>query len=329
MRQKSLFSFFLIFTLLWVNVHLVFAKASATAKIVFSANRNGNREIYLMNPDGSQQVNVTNHPADDITPDWSPTGEQILFASNRDGIRDIYLMEVDGSNVRRVFQKKMDRSFPKWSPEGKQMTYMSWKGGQSLIYISTIDGKKTEQVAIGSGPTWAPDGTAIAFVSGFRDRKQISILNLKTQIVKILFPAKGEPSWIGSAPTWSPRGDKIAFSCLQRVPLKDFIEMETIYIMNSDGTGLMQVVDEDGPKASCPVWSPRGDELLYVQAVDLQAAQPFRFQIFKITLEDGKSEQLTDIGFGHHLGSWFDPAYALPVSFQPQLLGATWGKMKQ
>ena len=64
----------------------------------------------MMNPDGSEQVNLTQHPADDLDAVWSPTGEQILFISDRQGtrVRDLYLMDADGSNVRRVFKRKIE-----------------------------------------------------------------------------------------------------------------------------------------------------------------------------------------------------------------------------
>ncbi|WP_225990646.1 TolB family protein [Bacillus luti] len=42
------------------------------SKIAFSSNRDGNFEIYVMNPDGSNQTNITNNPADDSEPAWSP-----------------------------------------------------------------------------------------------------------------------------------------------------------------------------------------------------------------------------------------------------------------
>lgn len=68
-----------------VNVDFAFATAPTTAKILFTSSRDGNYEVYMMNPDGSEQINLTQHRANDLNPVWSPTGEQILFVSDREG----------------------------------------------------------------------------------------------------------------------------------------------------------------------------------------------------------------------------------------------------
>ena len=186
MKHKNYFLLFVASAaLLCVNISSVFAKAPATAKIVFTSSRDNNREIYSMNPDGSGQVRLTRHRADDAMPTWSPTGEQILFASDRDRFlrsRDLYLMDPDGKNVRRVFGKSEDRSNAAWSPDGKQIAYRRREPRGMYVYIGTIDGKKEERVAIGSSPTWSPDGTEIAFLSGFENKQvQINILNVRTK----------------------------------------------------------------------------------------------------------------------------------------------------
>src|SRR5687767_4151276 len=62
----------------------------ANGKIAFSSFRDGNQEIYVMNPDGSGQTRLTDNPADDGAPAWSPDGTKIAFTSNRDGNYEIY-----------------------------------------------------------------------------------------------------------------------------------------------------------------------------------------------------------------------------------------------
>ena len=325
MKYKVRFLFCLLgVSVLCLKVCVVFAKAPDTPKIVFAGWRDGNhRDIYLMNPDGSEQVNITNHRADDVSPIWSPTGEHILFVSDRDGPRDLYLMDPDGSNVRRVFGKSATRRGPAWGPDEKQIVYNHGPPGNSFIYIGTIDGKKEERVAIGGQPTWSPDGTQIVFTSGALNKpRRFSLLHVKTNR-QTFFPFPKEPKWV-RYPAWSPLGDKLAFSWYNRVEvrLEDF-RVETIYIVNRDGTGLQQVIEE-GKRAINPVWSPNGSELLY-NAIDANDD----LHIYKISLGSGVSVQLTDGESWNYLGDWFDPTYALPVSPQPQLLTTLWGKLKQ
>ena len=306
------------------SVHSILAQAPQTPKIVFPLiDDGGNSEIYLMNPDGTEQVRLTHNKAFDVSPVWSPTGEQILFASDRDGVRDLYLMDADGKNVKRVFGKSADRRHPTWSPDGKQIAYTRREQGKGFIYISPIDGKKEERVAIGAVPAWSPDGTEIAFVTGALERKQISLLNVSTHKQKVLFPKPAKPSWLTS-PTWSPSGDKIAFAWLHKVPLGEFADTQTIYIINRDGTDLQQIINDGTGRESSPAWSPRGDELLYTRYINGE-----QMQIFKVGLDGAEPVQLTDPTFWHFIGDWFDPAYALPVSPQPQLLTTTWGEVKK
>ena len=298
-------------------------------KIAFAATPNGNWDVLLMNPDGAQQINLTNHPATDYSPAWSPTGEQILFSSDRDrfqGSLDLYLMDADGRNVHQVFGKSRERVAAVWSPDGTQIAYCSQEQGQSVLYIGTIEGRKEERVAFGCGPAWSPDGTEIAFITGGPNMR-ITILNVETYRQKFLFPPEAQPSWMEKM-AWSPTGDRLAFSWLHRVPLKDFPETQTIYTISRDGTGLKQIVPEGGLRAVGPVWSPDGSMLLYQQLIMDEAVKKRRWQIFKVAAIGGESIKVGPLGW-YSLGDWFDPAFALPVLPQSQLLTTLWGKMKE
>ena len=317
---------FAIANLLVLNVSILplFAKAPETPKIAFWADREGTRDIYLMNPDGSQQEKITHHRAQDVGPVWSPTGEQILFSSDRDGTWDLHLMDPDGKNVKRVFEKEALRVQPAWSPDGKQIAYSRVIRDIQVIHVATLGEENEERIALGGYVSWSPDGRELAFINGWAAKKvKITLFNLRTGKQKILFPRQAMPSWMSDGAAWSPTGDKLAFSWQHRVPLGDFLETETIYTVNRDGTDVKQIIDEAGPRAILPVWSPSGDALLYERFVGRQS-----FQIFKVILKSEKIEQLTHIGW-NHLGDWFDPAYALPVSPQPQLLTTIWGKVKR
>ena len=310
--------------MLCVSISPVFAKAPDTPKIIFGTHREeeGNRELYLMNPDGSELVNITNNRADDISGTWSPTGEQILFASDRDrsfGSWDLYLMDPDGENVRPVFGKSEERRHPEWSPDGKQIAYKRYDAGVGYIYIASSDGKKEERVAIGGTPAWSPDGTEIAYVVRVAPEiLNIYILNVRTQKQKRFFPLDDIST--AREPAWSPDGTKIAFMWHQKRPQDD----GEIYTLNRDGTDLQELVNHPEEGVVAPVWDPAGRGLVYAQRVG-----NWETHVFKIMLADGQRELLTDIGFWNNPDDWFDPAYALPVSPQPQLLTTTRGDVKK
>jgi Tol biopolymer transport system component len=71
-------------------------------KIAFRSTRNGNRDIYVMNADGSGKRNLTRNAASDSRPSWSPDGRKIAFVSNRDGRLEAHVMNADGSGQRSL-----------------------------------------------------------------------------------------------------------------------------------------------------------------------------------------------------------------------------------
>jgi Tol biopolymer transport system component len=315
--------------LLCAKMGQVYAEAPLIPKILFTSARDDNYEVYVMNPDGSEQLNLTQHRAQDVSAIWSPTGEKILFVSDRGGVRDLYMMNSDGSNVRRVFKTKIEgwRKSPTWSPNGKQFAYAhtNWALLTSIIYIATLGEQEEEHLVEGRDPAWSPDGTEIACAIDGR----LTLINVHTGAQKQLLPKK-TMNW-QRYPSWSTAGDKLTFAwnkhqippVLDRDLHNEWIKNLTIYIINRDGTDLKQLVDEAGPRADYPVLSPNGKEVLYTQEIN------GFLQIFKLDVNSGIRTQLTHIGPRNLGGDWFDPAFALPVSPQPQLLTTTWSLLKR
>ena len=331
MKMIHLFVYvILLLFVLTIGIPSLCAKAPTTPKILFTSTRDGNREIYTMNPDGSEQVRLTHHQAEDLQAVWSPTGDKILFVSDRGGVRDLYVMNPDGSNVRRVFKFKVEswRTDPTWSPDGNQFAYESvdWGRLKISLHIATLGEQESELFVSGTYPAWSPDGTEIA--GSVRER--LTLINVRTGAEKQLLPKNVES--FQRDPSWSAAGDKLVFSWNKhRVPPPDaelrlhdeWKDKITIYIINRDGTGLQQLIEEAGPYTQYSVLSPDGNEVLYTREINGD------FQIFKLDLNSGNRTQLTHINSWNTGGDWFDPAYALPVSPQPQLLTTTWGEVKK
>jgi TolB protein len=139
--------------------------------IAYASEKDGNWNVYRVKVDGTGIQQLTNSPALDRYPSWSPKGDKIAFVSNRqNGDFDIYVMDADGSaqtNLTAGFQggKGADLA-PTWSLGGGLIAYWGDRNSQKDIYfIDVATGKITavtndaeEQIA----PIWAfetsPDG---------------------------------------------------------------------------------------------------------------------------------------------------------------------------
>ncbi|HEX8458063.1 MAG TPA: Calx-beta domain-containing protein [Pyrinomonadaceae bacterium] len=203
-------------------------------RIVFTSERDGNAEIYVMDADGSNQRNLTNNPAIDATPVWSPDGTRVAFTSNRSGRSNIYVMDADGRNVRAV--TNFDNTSadyrvydPAWSPDGTRLVFVgSFMGETSSLVLVNADGSGQSIIREGStevaDPAWSPDGTRIAYVGrepffNPEDGIQFYVFvcnadgtgKTRVGLSPQRFDSFAYPP-VSSGPTWSPNGSRIAYT---------------------------------------------------------------------------------------------------------------------
>jgi TolB protein len=142
-----------------------------------SALPDGNVEIFVMNRDGTNRRRVTNHPMADVTPTWSPSGNQLSFVSDRTGSPQIYLVDVDGTGLKKISTESYcDR--PTWSaPPLNEIAYTCRGGGgyQIMVYDFTSNSSRPISDGVGSNesPAFSPNGRHIAFVSDRTGAAQI------------------------------------------------------------------------------------------------------------------------------------------------------------
>src|SRR5581483_8117322 len=105
------------------------AGQSASGRIAFTSEKDGNKDIYVVNADGSGLERLTSEKGDDEFPAWSRDGRRIAFVSYRNFVTDIYVMNADGSNVRQVTRGPGRESSPAWSADGKRLVYASTGSG--------------------------------------------------------------------------------------------------------------------------------------------------------------------------------------------------------
>lgn len=139
-------------------------------RIAFSSDRDGNREIYMMDPDGANLARLTTLPGADDIPRFRPDGARIAFMSDRDGNEEIYAMDADGANPRRLTNNPARDTYPAFSPDGTRIAFVSDRDGNEEIYVMDADGANPQRLTAGpeadNDPSFDPDGTRIAFRSG-------------------------------------------------------------------------------------------------------------------------------------------------------------------
>jgi hypothetical protein len=209
-------------------------------KVAFSSDRTGFGEIYLINADGSNQVNLTNmDPAQDTEPTWSPDGTRIAFTSTRSGHSEIWVMGADGSRPTRLSRPPDVDSQPAWSPDGTRIAFQSDRSGGVDIYVMQADGSNQTRLTTDGAehnlPAWSPNSDRIVYGSRRHGNWEVYVMDAdgshQTNLTN--HPAvDGEPSW-------SPDGTRIAFRSNRD---GDF----EIFSMAPDGSGLVKLTHWGG-----------------------------------------------------------------------------------
>jgi Tol biopolymer transport system component len=118
----------------------------AFVPLVDDPNRGENRELYVVNSDGTGLRRLTNKAGDESQPVWSPDGSQIAFVADGDGDEEVYVVAADGSVTTRLTDNYDAFDFaPAWSPDGHYIVYVSNRYdfssvAESDLYIMRADG---------------------------------------------------------------------------------------------------------------------------------------------------------------------------------------------
>jgi len=183
------------------------------AMVAFSDWPVGN--VFTMNADGSNRVQLTTWGGADYTPQISPTGLRITWAREVGGGAsglEIHSMNIDGSDVVRLTNNGTRDDYPRWSPDGARIYFDSERDGDSEIYVMNADGSNQVRLTNSPGqdyrPIPSPDGSKLLFTSARDGNLELYVMNTDGANVQRLTTDGGEDI----AVAWSPDGAHILFN---------------------------------------------------------------------------------------------------------------------
>ena len=314
----------------------------AQARIAFSSNRDGHvrngfptAEIYVMGADGGNQRRLTNNPASDHSPSWSPDGKRIAFVSERAGhvaihgwpTSDIYVMDADGGNPQNLTNDPSDDRYPSWSPDGKRIVFSSDRdndrGHNIEIYVMDADGGNpqnlTNNLTEDKSPSWSPDGQRIVFSArreGHVENKfgityEIYVMDSDGgNLQRLTENRKNDES-----PSWSPDGQRIVFESDRKGEFENY----DIYVMDSDGGNLQKLTNTRGWDTGAS-WSPDGNRITFM------SERSGNTEIYVMNADGSNPQNLTNNPGGDFHPAWLNS----PFSVSPAGKNFTvWGWLKQ
>lgn len=219
-------------------------------RIAFIASRDGNCEIYLMDADGSDQVNVTNTRADELYPSWSPDGNRIVFTSSEAGSAQLFVLDLETGEQSQLTNSGLLHNFPDWSPDGSTIVFSggtetAGPGVVHQIYAVSSSGGSERRLTEGDSllvaPKWSPDGSQIAYFD-HGDPFQIWVMD----------PNTGQSDLVGEGGhlAWAPGGKALVHD-------REVGAGDVDIFVNGD-----LLVDSPGMD-TLPDWSPDGSTIVF------------------------------------------------------------------
>lgn len=262
--------------------------------VVYSLNQDPphlQHDIYLLATDGSRDIPLVEHPANDIFPLFTPDGRHVLFLSNRTGTLDAWLLPVDGDKPAGppvLLKKDMGRFLPLGFTQ-KGSFYYAVRTGNEDAWVAALDPETGDVVetpqpvskllaGLNRSPDWSPDGKQLAFLS----RVDTENHGLEMRVVTIQsrqtgrerqfgVPKLGYLDWL----RWSPDGRSLLVGGADTAN-----NFGGLYRIDVDSERVTAIVQQEyaPPRGFEGIWAAGGEAVIYVHDDMRQTATTLRWR---------------------------------------------------
>jgi Tol biopolymer transport system component len=243
-------------------------------QLAFETERDGNSEVYLIDVNGQNPINLTNNEAYDGTPAFSPDGRMIAFTSDRTGNPEIFLMKPNGSDPLGITEGDGYNVMPAFSPDGQFIIFSSNRSyrlpvddgeieipDQTKLWSINLESgelaRHTTSIGLDMYGSFSPDGEEAVFMSVRDGNPEIYHLTADGKEINLT----NNPA-LDMVPDWSPDGTKILFMSDREDGNKE------IYMYDLEGEGEPINLTNHPANDSDPAWSPDGSMIAFVSDRD-------------------------------------------------------------
>jgi TolB protein len=188
------------------------SKGIAGTRIAFVATKTGFKEIYTVDVDGSNLVQLTRDSSISVSPALAPDGSHLAYTGYQSGYADVYQISLASGSRQRILKYPGTNSGAAYSPDANRLAVTLSKDGNPELYVTDSSGgsarRLTATAGVESSPTWSPDGREIIYSSDQGGRPQlyrISASGGSAQPLRTGFSYNTEPNW-------SPDGKRVVFN---------------------------------------------------------------------------------------------------------------------
>ena len=272
------------------------APSSGAGLLVFERRVGGNLDLYTVPAGGGIERRLTDDPADDSLPRWTPDGRAIVFTSNRTGNWQLWEMPAGGGAARRLRVNAAREWQVDPSRDGRSLAFLSnLDGPESLWVLDRATGRARMLVRHGprsilGNPSFSPDGGRIAFSSNWWMGHHIYVWDSATQqATRISSLTQG-----GCGPRFAPDGRAVIYVARRHLGGTSRIVEHDLQTGNEKVLVAWPALNYD------PVVSPDGSEIAFASNITGQ------YEIYRQRIADGKAWRVT-YGQGPARGPDYEP----------------------